>query len=328
MTAIIEGGQQQPQENINSQVKASFVRSQLILFNSRRKFGLLYSLATLAGIFCVPGVIGAIGSETEILEAIRGVLPLPFISLLVAVGMYILNDLVDADLDRTNAKSRPIPSGKVSRRQVWTFIVLTNGTGVVLAASTSNLTSIMLVAPMLLIGILYSAPKVALMKRFVIKNLTIAIFYMLCVLLGITSSYGTELAFSEPIVPIHAMAIFGIMIFVGSIVNDLGDVKGDRAAGRRTIPIVLGGKSTLTTLIILLACMPAISWTLYALAADGMSMTTAIATSIVGLLAVVRMTKISQVLQDAELMRKQHKKWFPLHMVLQTSFVIGALLFI
>jgi geranylgeranylglycerol-phosphate geranylgeranyltransferase len=326
MTAIVQ--RQHSQENTSLGSKVSFVRSQLILFNSRKKFALLYSLATLAGIFCVPGVISAIGSETETVEAVRGILPLPFISLLVAAGMYILNDLVDVDLDRTNAKNRPIPSGKVSKRQAWIFIMLTNGIAVALGASTYNLASIMLIVPMLLIGILYSAPKVALMKRFVIKNLTIAIFYMLCVLLGITSSYGTELAFGKPIIPIHAIAIFGIMIFVGSIVNDLGDVKGDKAAGRRTIPIVIGAESTLTMLIILLACIPAISWMLYALAADSISVTTAIATSVVGLLAVARMTKILQVLQDTESLRKQHKKWFPLHMVLQASFVIGALLFI
>jgi geranylgeranylglycerol-phosphate geranylgeranyltransferase len=327
MTATI--GRKKPlQGNTGLVAGVAFVRSQLILFNSRKKFGLLYCLATLAGVFCVPGVINAISSEAEILQVIRGILPLPFVSLLVSVGMYILNDLVDANLDRTNAKDRPIPSGRVSKRQAWAFIVLTNGIGIMLAAGTSNLASFVLVVPMLLIGILYSAPKVALMKRFVIKNMVIAVFYMLCVLLGVTSSYGIESAISKPVVPIHAMVVFGIMIFVGSIVNDLGDVKGDKAAGRRTIPIVLGGKSTLSMLIILLICIPAVSWTLYVLAAGAGSIVTAIATSFVAGLALARMTRISKVLQDAESVRRQHKKWFPLHMVLQTSFVIGAILLI
>jgi geranylgeranylglycerol-phosphate geranylgeranyltransferase len=120
------------------------------------------------------------------------------------------------------------------------------------------------------------------------------------------------------------------MIFVGSIVNDLGDTKGDKAAGRRTIPIVLGGEKTIKMLIILLASMPAISWMLYWTSVEHdttrMMMTTPIAVTIVASLALLRMTKIQKVFEDMELMRKQHKKWFPLYMVLQSCLVVGALL--
>ena len=118
--------------------QVSFVRSQLILFQSRKKFGLLYSLATVAGLFCVPDALGAMGMETSIPALLQQTVPLPLISLLVAVGMYILNDLVDADLDRANGKKRPIPSGIVSKRQAWGFIMLTNSAAVALALVTLN----------------------------------------------------------------------------------------------------------------------------------------------------------------------------------------------
>ena len=307
--------------------QVSFVRSQLILFQSRKKFGLLYSLATVAGLFCVPGALGAMGMETSIPALLQQTVPLPLISLLVAVGMYILNDLVDADLDRANGKKRPIPSSIVSKRQAWGFIMLTNSAAVALALVTLNPVSMILLAPMLAIGIMYSAPKVALMNRFVIKNLSIAIFYMMCALLGMTSIYGADLAFSNPSVPVHSMAVFGVMIFVGSIVNDLGDVKGDKAEGRRTIPIVMGGERTVKMLMVLLMSMPAISWMLYILT-DGVGITTAAAISVIAILALTRMTKMQHGLKtmDADYMRRQHKKWFPLHMVLQTSLAVGVLL--
>ena len=307
--------------------QVSFVRSQLILFQSRKKFGLLYSLATVAGLFCVPGALGAMGMETSIPALLQQTVPLPLISLLVAVGMYILNDLVDADLDRANGKKRPIPSGIVSKRQAWGFIMLTNSAAVALALVTLNPVSMILLAPMLAIGIMYSAPKVALMNRFVIKNLSIAIFYMMCALLGMTSIYGADLAFSNPSVPVHSMAVFGVMIFVGSIVNDLGDVKGDKAEGRRSIPIVMGGERTVKMLMVLLMSMPAISWMLYILT-DGVGITTAAAISVIAILALTRMTKMQHGLKtmDADYMRRQHKKWFPLHMVLQTSLAVGVLL--
>ncbi|HEX6280647.1 MAG TPA: UbiA family prenyltransferase [Nitrososphaera sp.] len=269
-------------------------------------------------------------SETEIQLLIQRIIPAPLITLMIAVGMYILNDLVDADVDKTNLKNRPIPSGLVSKKQAWTFIMLTNGAALGILISTLAIDSIIFVIPMILLGILYSTPKkVALMNRFVIKNIAIALFYMLCTMLGITWSYGIELAINNPIVAIHTITMSGIMIFVGSTVNDLGDIKGDKAAGRRTIPIVLGGENTVKMLVILLVSMPAISWMLYAtfLEHDSINtMITPIAVTIVALLALLRMANIRKMFEDMKLMREQHKKWFPLYMVLQFGMVVGSFL--
>jgi 4-hydroxybenzoate polyprenyltransferase len=147
-------------------------------------------------------------------------------------------------------------------------------------------------------------------------------------MLGISASYGIDLAINNPIIPIHMMAVSGIMIFVGSIVNDLGDTKGDKAAGRRTIPIVLGGENTIKMLIILLGSMPAISWILYGVFVqhDTRSIITPIAVTIVASLALLRMTIIERVFEDMKLIREQHKKWFPLYMLLQSGIVVASLL--
>ncbi|MEM3161172.1 MAG: UbiA family prenyltransferase [Nitrososphaera sp.] len=314
-------------KNISSKEQASFVRSQLILFQSRKKFGLLYALATVAGLFCIPGTLGIIAAEIDALTLILRIVPLPFITLLVSIGMYILNDLIDVDLDRANGKKRPIPSGQVSEQQAWSFIFLTNGAAVALAAITANTASMILTVPMLAIGIMYSAPRISLMNRFVIKNAAISAFYMLCALLGMTSGYGLDFTTSSIIAAIHAMAVFGIMIFVGSIVNDLGDVRGDKAEGRRTIPVVIGGVKTIQILMILLVAIPILSWTTLIIGV-GVGIFTAVATSIVSALALYRMKKMREglVTMDMDFMRKQHKKWFPLHMVLQSSLVLGAIL--
>jgi geranylgeranylglycerol-phosphate geranylgeranyltransferase len=318
---------QDVQDNTKPRHRASFLRSQLILFNSRKKHGLLYSIATAAGLFCIPGILNVGGSETEIQLLIQRIIPAPFITLMIAIGMYILNDLVDADVDKTNLKNRPIPSGRVSKKQAWTFIMLTNGAALVILISALAIDSIIFVMPMILIGILYSTPKkIALMNRFVIKNIAIALFYMLCTMLGITWSYGIELAINNPIAAIHTITMSGIMIFVGSTVNDLGDIKGDKAAGRRTIPIVLGGENTVKLLIILLVSMPAISWMLYAtfvVKHESIStMMTPIAVTIVVSLALLRMTSVRKVFEDMKLMREQHKKWFPLYMVMQLGMIV------
>jgi geranylgeranylglycerol-phosphate geranylgeranyltransferase len=308
--------------------RVSFFRSQLILLNSRKKFGLLYCLATVAGLFCVPGIADVMGSETEIHILIQKTLPLPLITFLIAVGMYILNDLIDVDLDKVNSKNRPIPSGRVSKKQAKSFVILTNGIAIALLIATFNPVSMLLVIPMMLIGIAYSAPKIALMNRFLIKNISIASFYMLGAVLGMTSSYGIDFVDNDPIVPLHIIAIFGIMIFAGSILNDLGDIPGDKAAGRRTVPIVFGKGNTVKMLVILLVSMPSISWILYGVVVETnkISMLTPITVSIVASLGLLRMSKLHDRFEDVQQVRKQHKKWFPLHMVLQFGLVIGALL--
>jgi geranylgeranylglycerol-phosphate geranylgeranyltransferase len=330
MASVLNIGKRQEIKQKNAGVKnqASFFSSQVILFNSRKKHGLLYSIATVAGVFCIPGILNAMGSETEIQLLIQSTAPLPLVTLMIAVGLYVLNDLVDADIDRVNSKNRPIPSGLVSKKQAWSFIILTNGTAVALGIMTLSLASTILLVPMMLIGILYSLPKnIALMNRFLLKNIAIALFYALCGMLGFTSSYGMALVIDNPIVAIHIMTISAIMIFVGSTINDLGDIKGDKASGRRTIPIVLGGKNTVRILIILLTTMPMISWLLYMTIAEQGSISTKItpiAVTVVATLAILRMTKIHKVFEDMKLMREQHKKWFPLYMLLQLAMVIGS----
>lgn len=282
----------------------------------------MYSLATLAGIFCVPGIIDPLAAESELFMLISKVAVLPVITLLIATGMYILNDLVDADLDRVNGKKRPIPSGLVSKRQAWSFVIWTNCAAVLLSLATFNMASIILVAPMLAIGIMYSAPKVALADRFVIKTLSIALFYVLCAILGVTSAYGYDLASSSPITPIYAAIMLGALIFISSVFNDLGDVDGDRAAGRRTIPIVIGKSNAVEMGIVIAAGMAGASWILYAL--GGIGLASAVITSSFSAFIITRMAKTLTGLEDMEFMRKQHKKLFPLHMVLQLVLVVGV----
>lgn len=307
--------------------QASFFRSQLILFNSRKRHGLLYSVATIAGLLSIPGILGVMALETEAHLLIQRTIMLPFITSMIAVGMYILNDLVDVDLDRANSKNRPIPSGLVSRKQTWSFIILTNGAAMGMSIATLHLASIVLVLLMIILGILYSTTRIALMNRFVLKNIAIASFYVMCTMLGITSNYGIDFAINKPIIPIHTITMSGIMIFVCSIINDLGDIKGDKLAGRRTIPIVLGGNNTVELLIILLSGMPAISWMLYGtfLEYDSLSIMYPIAVTVVVSVALIRMTIIQKVFAHMELMRKQYKKWFPLLMVSQLGLVLVTL---
>ena len=324
MSTLSSLRRQQATRGSGGRKQTGFLRSQLILFNSRRKWGLLYSLATVSGILCVPGVLGEIALEQSIFGSIQNLAFLPLISLLIATGMYILNDFVDADLDRANGKKRPIPSGLVSKRQAWIFILSTNGLALIMAALTLNEASMLLVAPMMAIGIMYSAPKIALMDRLVVKTLSISIFYAICALLGITSAYGMPLALENPEVPIFSMTLFGIMIFISSTLNDLGDVDGDRAARRRTMPVVLGTEGTIKILSLL--ALGAIGLSL--IAYEEIGPLSVLMPVMFFFLVIVRLRRIGREVKrmDVDSARREHKKIFPMHMILQLLLAVGAIL--
>jgi geranylgeranylglycerol-phosphate geranylgeranyltransferase len=304
-------------------LQASFLRSQLILFQSRKKWGIMYSLATVTGILCLPGVLDAMSHQIAVFSAIQ-TLVLPIITLLISTGMYILNDLIDSDLDRANGKKRPIPSGIVSKRQAWAFVIILNGTAAGLSLITFNPVSIAIVAVMLTIGILYSARRVALENRFVIKTLSIALFYMLCALLGMTSGFGMNIVMANPLAAVRTVALLGTMIFISSTLNDLGDVEGDRAASRRTIPIVIGEANTVKMAIVLSAGIAVMPWIFFALNYSGIMMP--ISASLFGLFVATRLVKIKNGLGNMEFMRSQHKKLFPMHLVLQSIISSGTIM--
>ncbi len=326
MGFTINGNQMQMSQNGK---QTSFIESQILLLKSRKKWGVMYSLATVTGLFFIPGVLSAMMSETDLLRIFQKVIPLPAISFLITIGMYVLNDLVDSELDRANGKKRPIPSGLVSKRQAWIFVISTNAIALFLAIITFEPFSILIVTLMIIIGIMYSAPKIALMARFVVKTLTIAIYYALCALLSITSIYGLHLAADNPIVLVQTLTVLSIMIFISSTLNDLGDVDGDRAAGRRTIPIVIGKDNTLKLAMVLAFCMLTVTWALFALSiviGHQSSIVTASLTSISALFVASKMSNMRKGLNDMESMRKHHKKLFPLNIILQSDLMAGGLI--
>lgn len=318
----------QEQNNTEVEVCLSFTRSQLILFQSRKKFAFLYCLATVTGLFCLPGVLGALSSPSPSLLAIVQVtLPLPLASLLVTAGTYIMNDLVDADLDRANGKKRPIPSGQVSRKQAWTFVATAFGTAMLLTALTLSPVSIVIVALMLTIGITYSLSPIALMKRFIVKTASIAMFYILCALLGMTSAYNFDLAMDSPMLVTGVLLTLALMVFISSTLNDMGDVDGDKAAGRRTMPIVIGKENTVKLTMVLAASVLAMTWAFYgaALAAGQNSPLAAISTTVIASIVLLTLSRMRRGLRDAEFMRSQHKKLFPLQMTMHPCLVSGVM---
>ncbi len=291
---------------------------------------MIYALATLAGLFSIPGAFASVMNNPHVFsQTIANLVTLPLSSLFIIIGMYVFNDLVDADLDKLNGKKRPIPSGDVSKFQAWIFIIGTNSLGIALSLVTSNIFSLLISLSLVAIGIMYSAPKIAFKDKFLVKTISIAVAMMLCISLGSTSYWNLNSAkdpnFSSLGIQILYPAIMlAIMVFITSPFNDVADVVGDKKAGRRTIPIVIGSERTVRMAIALAGAMIAISWIVYSVSNTGWM--NPLLVSLVSILSMYNMSKTLKNLSNKEYVRKQHKKSMPLHLLLQLALALGALL--
>jgi len=173
---------------------------------------------------------------------------LAFISLILLVGGFnTFNGVTDFKIDLINKPFRPIPSGKITRKNATLYSLILYSIGLFIAY---NLTQqyVMIYSIAVILSIIYSLPFIRLRKRFLINSLTVTILYgLLCPLAG------WSLMPTNPI-PIYFLVFLLLFGFSLSITKDFEDYLGDRAYSNKTIPVLLGSKSaifiTSTTLII------------------------------------------------------------------------------
>jgi len=139
------------------------------------------------------------------------------------------NDLFDVEADRVNRPDRPLPSGTVSRTAALIIGGLGGGFGL-FAAWWVGQPVFGLALAALGVMLVYSP---ALKQHGLLGNLAVAAVASLPLIYGAAATGGWRAG----LVP---SALAALLHFAREIVKDLEDVPGDRAAGRRTIPITLG----------------------------------------------------------------------------------------
>ncbi|MEV5717659.1 UbiA family prenyltransferase [Amycolatopsis mediterranei] len=150
-------------------------------------------------------------------------------------AVYLLNGIADVVEDRANGQVRPIARGELSRRSASTIVGALSVAALVFAAAVST-TQLLLTAAMLGVGWAYSMgpwPLKANLGGFVAAVTALG---MLTYLAGWSAAGGGRV--TEPVF------LFGLMMSLwmglGGSTKDLADAKGDRLAGRKTLPVLLG----------------------------------------------------------------------------------------
>jgi geranylgeranylglycerol-phosphate geranylgeranyltransferase len=141
-----------------------------------------------------------------------------------------VNDLQDIVADRVNAPDRhPLASGRLPAQAahlvIWFGIVLGIGAAALVSGQQ------VLVALLALVVMLGYSP--LLKRRGVPGNVAVAVVG------GLPLFYGA-LAMGRPVAGIVPWVLAAWLQLSRELVKDLGDEAGDRAAGRRTLPVRVG----------------------------------------------------------------------------------------
>ena len=150
-----------------------------------------------------------------------------------------LNQIYDLEIDRINKPKRPLPSGRLSLEEAWTFTLVTYAVALVLAwfvepAGRHECFWIVVVAT--IITVLYSAPPFRTKRLGIWANMTIAIPRGVLLKVAGWSAVKTILGTE----PWFIGAIFGLFLLGASTTKDFADMEGDARGGCRTLPIVYG----------------------------------------------------------------------------------------
>jgi 4-hydroxybenzoate polyprenyltransferase len=205
-------------------------RSSLVFaeYVKARSFVYIFALATLVAL-----LLGSHG-DPNLLEAIRTVIA----SYFLALAAYTYNDMTDQKVDAINKTNRPSITGRASRTQLRIIVSVLFGSGLLLTFSI-NLNTMIVAIAYTALALAYSHPKSKLKDKFPLKTAVTAAGGALLSILGGTSVSNNSLAV------VYAASLFFSCFFILSPLGDIGDIKGDRMASRRTFPIVMGIRFTL-----------------------------------------------------------------------------------
>jgi geranylgeranylglycerol-phosphate geranylgeranyltransferase len=208
-----------------------------------------FELPFTAGVCVLLGELLALGRLPTISQMVLGFLSVFFIS----ASSLILNDYFDLETDRINAPGRPLPSGLVTGREgIALFCVVT---------LLGFCASFLLGLEALLVGILVWM--VGFLYNWRFKKTGLPGNLMVSFSVGMTFIFG-GIAVGQPLEKV--VWLFGVMAMLinlgEEIAADAMDIEGDKEAGSRSLPVLLGGENALKisasifTLACIVSCLP------------------------------------------------------------------------
>ena len=254
--------------------------------------------------------------------AVRGVPPaLPTVmatmaSTLVALSIYISNDVTDIETDKANLIVRPIVQEVVSKKDALALSLVLAVAGITLGLLL-NLATLMLCVAGVILGFMYSFSPVRLKRRFILKQMAVAVGGLISSLTG-----GAALGVISSSVLFAGFIFFTYAMGVVPIV-DLGDIEGDRREGRKTLPVVWGPEYTIRLAIAIMFAILVSGIVGYL--QFGFNVAFPILVGVISISCVYVLYPLFNRWRDYIYSRKLVIKITILHFLLQLSIVVGSI---
>ena len=151
----------------------------------------------------------------------------------------VINDYYDYEIDLINKPERPIPSGRISLKsgKYFSYLLFLAGTicGFIISTITNNWIPFLIVIIADIVLYLYAYK---LKSTPLIGNLTVGFMTGFGFVFG-----GFSINNPEIIITSMNLGFFAfVMTTAREIVKDIEDLKGDKSAGAKTLPILIGKK--------------------------------------------------------------------------------------
>ncbi|MGH9934417.1 MAG: UbiA prenyltransferase family protein [Nitrososphaerales archaeon] len=237
---------------------------------------------------------------------------------LLALATYIYNDITDIKADSVNSSNRPLVSGRVHKNQVLVLSIILNSAGILLALSI-NVYAALVAAAWLVLGVVYSHPKTNFKDKFPYKTIINSAGA------GLAAIIGGAAVESISLYLVYATSLAVTFLWILGPLGDINDLRGDRIARKRTLPLIIG---VLPTVIMMLMIPPGIAITSF-IVRDLIDMNMLALFMILGASvgSVFFLRPLIWKWNNEYLIKMTRHKMRFMHLLLQLSLLIGLLQF-
>lgn len=169
--------------------------------------------------------------------------------LLATAFLNSYNNIMDVKSDAITKKGFPIPAGIITPKEALRYSTFLFALSMIVALLVAfvNVVAGLILFLDLLLAFLYSAPRIRL-KRFPGVKGSILVSHTLL----IPFTAAAVLTGRNPLSSIAAVPPLFLMGLSIHTVQDIGDVKGDRLIGDKTIPLIFGTRKAVVLALVLL----------------------------------------------------------------------------
>lgn len=260
------------------------------------------------------GLFLSIPPVTSILNAMGAGL----IAALIWAGTAMFNDYYDIEIDEITNPNRPLVKGIISPQETIFWAFLAYLLAIFLADLAGDRFCKFLVMLFVFLGFSYSANPLRFRRSGVLGSFIIGAAGVLAFIGGSAAQYAIS---QEGIL---IAVVMGVLILATTIVKDFKDFEGDKKAGIKTIPIVLGYDLALRVMVVSVAASYVVAMLPYVL--GFYSWTTSPLIIIVGLVNLVILFKLFDK-EDKKAKKNAYPRCFMCQSVVLFVFILARFLF-